>query len=67
MLIIVLFIISLLIPIYSKIRIVNLFIIIFYACIGAFVYFLYAYKSNLMKNIFGNAFINKIKNIILKK
>ena len=67
LMIIVLFIISLLIPIYSKIRIVNLFIIIFYACIGAFVYFLYAYKSNLMKNIFGNAFINKIKNIILKK
>ena len=67
LMIIVLFILSLIIPVYSKIRILNLFIIIMYALIGALVYFLYAYKSNLMRNIFGNGFIKKIKNIILKK
>ena len=65
--IIVLFIISLIIPIYSKVRIVNLFIILFYALVGAIIYFIYAYKSNLIRNIFGKNFITKIKNIILKK
>ena len=67
LMIIVLFIFSLIIPIYSKVRIINLFIIILYTIIGGIVYFIYAYKSNLIKNIFGDNFIKKIKNIILKK
>lgn len=65
--IIVLFILSLIIPIYSKVRIVNLFIILFYALVGAVIYFIYAYKSNLIRNIFGKNFLTKIKNILLKK
>ena len=67
LMIFVLFILSLIIPIYSKVRIINLFIIILYAIVGGIVYFIYAYKSNLLKNIFGNNFMKKIKNIILKK
>lgn len=67
LMIIVLFFISLIIPIYSKVRIVNLFIIFFYALIGAVVYFIYAYKSKLVRNIFGKNFLTKIKNILLKK
>ena len=65
--IIVLFIVSLIIPVYSDIRIVNLFIILFYAFVGAVIYFIYAYKSNLIRNIFGKNFLTKIKNILLKK
>lgn len=67
LMIFVLFILSLIVPIYSKVRIINLFIIILYAIVGGIVYFIYAYKSNLLKNIFGNNFMKKIKNIILKK
>ena len=67
LMIIVLFILSLIIPIYSKVRIVNLFIILLYALVGATVYFIYVYKVKLLSNIFGRNFINKIKNIILKK
>ena len=67
LMIIVLFIISLIIPVYSKIRIVNLFIILLYAAVGAVIYFIYAYKSNLIRNIFGKNFLTKIKNILLKK
>lgn len=67
LMIVTLFIISLIIPIYSKVRIVNLFIIIFYAVVGMIIYFMYTYKVNLIRNIFGRNFIIKIKNIILKK
>lgn len=67
LMIIILFVISLLIPTYSTVRIINLFIIILYACIGAVIYFLYSYKFNLIRNIFGNSFMNKIKNILMKK
>ena len=67
LMIIVLFILSLIIPIYSKVRIVNLFIILLYALVGATVYFIYVYKVKLLSSIFGRNFINKIKNIILKK
>ena len=67
LMIIVLFILSLIIPIYSKVRIVNLFIILLYALVGATVYLIYVYKVKLLSNIFGRNFINKIKNIILKK
>ena len=67
LMIIVLFILSLIIPIYSKVRIVNLFIILLYALVGATVYFIYVYKVKLLSNIFGRNFINKIKNIKLKK
>ena len=67
LMIIILFIISLIIPIYSKVRIVNLFIILLYSIVGACIYFMYAYKSKLLINVFGKNFINKIKNIILKK
>jgi uncharacterized Tic20 family protein len=67
LMIIILFIISLIVPVYSDIRIVNLFIILFYAVVGAIIYFIYAYKSNLIKNIFGKNFLTKVKNILLKK
>ena len=67
LMIIVLFVMSLIIPIYSKIRIFNLFIILLYAIVGFCVYFIYVYRVNLIKNIFGNNFIKKINNIIFKK
>lgn len=50
----ILLLIKLFIPIYSDTRIINLFIILFYALVGVFVYFYYSRISGLFKKIFGN-------------
>lgn len=62
-----LILIGLIIPTYSTTRIVNLVIIIFYALLGAIIYFVYAWKINLTKNVFGNSFFRSIKRIVFKK
>ncbi len=56
-----LFIVKLFIPIYSEIRIVNLFIIVFYAAVGFVVYLFFMRKTGTIKHIFNGRIINVIK------
>lgn len=64
---VILNLISLLVPVSSNVRIINIIIILFYSVIGFIVYLLYAHFSKLSKNIFGNKMLNSIKRILLKK
>lgn len=64
LMVITLFIISLVVPLSSASRVINIFIIILYAVVGACVYLLYMFKSGTIRNIFGDK-INKL--IKLKK
>ena len=59
--IISLLILKLIIPVYSTVRIINLFIIIIYTVIGSLVYLLYLYKTNSIKEIYGYKFQKKFK------
>lgn len=61
LMIIILYLMSRFIPIYSDIRIVNLGIIIVYTLIGFLSYILYTYKSGTIKNIYGNKLIKLFK------
>ncbi len=61
LMVIVLYFVKFAIPIYSEVRLVNLFIIFIYFIIGAFVYFIYTYKSRTIQNIFGKRIGNYIK------
>ncbi len=63
----VLLLVRIFIPVFSTGRIVNLFIILLYALIGVCVYFLYAYKSNLTKRVFGGNFFKSISKIFIRK
>lgn len=63
LMIIILYLVKFIVPIYSNVRIVNLGIILIYSVIGALVYFVYTYKSKTFKNIFGN----KINKFLKKK
>ena len=67
LMILVLFIIHFMVPVYSSVRIMNLFIIMFYACIGAIVYFVYAKVSKLTYSIFGDRFLKSIMKIFIRK
>jgi len=59
----VLFLVKFIIP-FSTSRILSLFIIIIYACIGFIVYFVLIKKLKLIDNILGEKFFQKIKNKI---
>ena len=63
----VLFLVRLFVPVYSSVRIMNLFIILLYACIGAVVYFVYAKYSKLTNSIFGDKFLKSIIKIFIRK
>ena len=67
LMILVLTVIGLIVPTYSSIRIANLFIIVFYAILGAIIYFTYIHYSGITNEIFGKSLINNLKKIILKK
>jgi O-antigen/teichoic acid export membrane protein len=67
LMIFVLFLLSLFIPIYSTSRINCIFIIIFYSIVGAVIYFVYEYKTNVIRNIFGNNIFKSIRKIIFKR
>lgn len=56
-----LFIIKLLVPVYSSSRIVNLFIILFYGIVGIVIYFFYGNITGLTKNILGKQFFKNIR------
>ena len=49
----VLFLLKFIIPISSEVRIVNLFIILFYGVIGGVVYLIFTYKMGTIRHIFG--------------
>jgi len=63
---VILFIIKFFIPLYSDIRINNLFIIGVYSLLGAFVYFGITYKNKVIKNIFGKKISDYVKKITSK-
>lgn len=56
-----LFIVKLFIPIYSEVRIVNLFIIVFYAIVGLIIYLIFMRKTGAIKHIFNGRIINVVK------
>ena len=54
LMVIVLFVMSLVIPIYSKNRLICLLIVFIYSLIGAVTYLFYTYKTGTMKAVFGD-------------
>lgn len=58
---IMLYVLKFIIPIYSLTRINNIFIILIYTLVGTLTYFIYSYKSGLIKEIFGSKFDKIIK------
>lgn len=59
--VIVLLLVKLIIPISVSQRFLNILIIAVYALIGAVVYLFYMYKTNSIKEVFGDKIINKFK------
>lgn len=64
---IVLSLVKLVIPISSSVRLLNIPIIAIYALIGVIVYFFVAHKFNLIEEVFGSKFINKITSKFRRK
>lgn len=62
LMIVILFLMKFIVPIVSTSRIVNLFIIIVYALVGALVYMIFMFKVGTVHNIFGD----KIKKMLKK-
>ena len=54
-----LLILKLLIPSYSEVRLINLFIIIIYSIVGSLIYIFYMYKTKTIKEIYGNKLLKK--------
>ena len=67
LMIFVLLLVRFVVPIDSTSRVINVFVILFYSLLGAFLYFYYAYRSKLTKNIFGGNFLKSISKIFLRK
>ena len=64
----ILFLISLVLPLDNTNRLMSVLIVIFYAIIGAIIYLVMTYKAGLLKDVFGDDILNKIKNKLrLKK
>ena len=60
-----LFLLKFIVPIYSTSRIMNVPIIIVYTILGTFIYFIYMYRTGTIESIFGNKLLNKIKKALL--
>ncbi len=63
----VLLVLSLVIPMYSDTRIVNIFVLFFYGIFGMVVYFVYAHMIGLTDRVFGKRIFSGLKSIFLKK
>ena len=61
LMIVILYLIKFIIPIYSVNRFINILYVLIYSIIGCFIYFLYTYKIGLVKRIFGNKILLKLK------
>ena len=59
--IIILFIMSIFLPLYSHNKVISFIIMAIYILVGSFVYLIYSYKTGLFKNVFGRNFIKKNK------
>lgn len=60
-------IVHFLIPFSSTSRMVCFFLVLFYTVLGAFVYFVYAYRAKLTKTIFGDRFFKSFSKIFFHK
>lgn len=58
-----LFLMRFIVPMFSSVRIVNLFIILIYTLVGGIIYLFFTYKCGVIKRIFGN----KLNNIFVQK
>lgn len=58
-----LFLMRFIVPVFSSVRIVNLFIILIYTLVGGIIYLFFTYKCGVIKRIFGN----KLNNIFVQK
>ena len=65
--ILILTIIRFIIPVDVSGRGLSLIIVLLYGVIGASIYFLFAYKTNLTKRVFGGSFFKSIMKIFVKK
>ena len=62
-----LFLVKLIVPISSSIRILNIPIILVYTIIGASIYLLVSYKSGVINEVLGSKMLEKIKRKVVKK
>ena len=67
MMIVVLYGLSLFIPLSVTSRFKSILIIALYAAVGAILYMLMAYKLGLFEDVFGDDYINKVKKLFLRK
>ena len=67
LMILILYIIKIFVPISSAVRINNIYIILFYAIMGAGIYFGYSYYTDLLQKVLGKNFLEKIKKRFIKK
>lgn len=65
--IIVLFFLRFIIPTTLSSRILNIFIILFYASIGGGLYLFMMNRNHMLKEVFGEQFLNKIMSKLMKK
>ena len=65
--ILALFLVKLVIPISSSVRLLNIPIILVYTIIGAGVYLLVSYKSGVIDEVLGKEMLAKIKRKVAKK
>ena len=64
----VIYILRFIVPEVAVSRVINIFIILFYALVGSIVYFVITLKTNTMANVFGKDFVNNIfRKLRLKK
>ena len=67
LMILILYIIKIFVPISSTVRMNNFYIIVFYAIMGAIIYFGYSYYTDLLQKVLGKNFLEKVKQRFLKK
>ena len=67
LMILILTIIRFIIPVDVSGRVLSLLIVLLYGFMGASIYFLFAYKTNLTKRVFGGSFFKSLMKIFVKK
>lgn len=65
--VLVLMLLKIVIPFTSTSRIVNIFIIGGFALVGAFIYFIFMFRTKLVYKIYGKESVNKIVNKVFRK
>ena len=65
--ILALFLVKLVIPISSSVRLLNIPIILVYTIIGAGIYLLISYKSGVIEEVLGKEMLTKIKRKVVRR